>query len=80
MADSTTMCNAGSPPYCKGFLSSLQSIKVSMKKKRREVRETKSGRSEFKDAQRPIQKSSRSTFHVIELEDGTSLIARSYRL
>lgn len=30
------MCNAGSPPYCQGFLISRQSIKVSMKKKKEE--------------------------------------------
>ena len=38
MAASTTMCNAGSPPYCAVFLISPQSIKVSMKKKKEEKR------------------------------------------
>jgi len=36
MTASTTMCNAGSPPYGAVFLISAQSIKVSMKKKRKE--------------------------------------------
>ena len=34
-AASTTMCNAGSPPYYAVLLISAQSIKVSMKKKKR---------------------------------------------
>lgn len=36
MTASSTMCNAGSPPYGAVFLISAQSIKVSMKKKRKE--------------------------------------------
>ena len=35
MTASTTMCNAGSPPYGSVFLSSEQSTKVSMKEKKR---------------------------------------------
>ena len=35
-AASTTMCNAGSPPYYAVFLISAQSVKVSMKKKKKE--------------------------------------------
>ncbi len=34
MTASTTMCNAGSPPYGAMFMISAQSIKVSMKKKK----------------------------------------------
>lgn len=33
MTDSAAMCNAGSPPYCRVFMISRQSTKVSMKKK-----------------------------------------------
>jgi hypothetical protein len=36
ITDSTTMCNAGSPSYSAVFMISAQSIKVSMKKKRKE--------------------------------------------
>jgi len=35
MAADSTMCNAGPLPYCPGFLIPRQSIKVSMRKKKR---------------------------------------------
>ena len=52
MTASTTMCNAGSPPYGAVFMISAQSIKVSMKKKKEKKRaRTEEGRRRFIGAQ-----------------------------